>query len=161
MRMKCCIYCKKRFKPDKRLGIRQVTCGAEKCKKQHNKHCQQEWHRKNPDYNKDRYLATKDCPSRASEKRKQRRKKTEFKAKQAKYMKMYRQKRKLESGQPVRCTKFEIAINSLIPEVMEQSSIRVSVGCTKLDSAEKSLLTGGFKDLNENLWNVRCTKLVR
>jgi hypothetical protein len=76
-------------------------------------------------------------------------------------MKMYRQKKKLEAGQSVRCTKFDIAINSSAADVIQLPTITVSVGCTKFDSGKKPILTRGFNDVKENLWNVRCTKLVR
>jgi ATPase subunit of ABC transporter with duplicated ATPase domains len=161
MKMKRCKYCKTRFIPNKRLGNRQVTCGLEECKKQHNKHSQKKWRKKNPNYNKDRYSVTKHCSSRTPESRKQRRKTQENRAKQARYMKMYRQKKKLEAGQSVRCTKFDIAINSSAADVIQLPTITVSVGCTKFDSGKKPILTRGFNDVKENLWNVRCTKLVR
>jgi hypothetical protein len=67
MKMKRCKYCKTRFIPNKRLGNRQVTCGLEECKKQHNKHSQKKWRKKNPNYNKDRYSVTKHCSSRTPE----------------------------------------------------------------------------------------------
>lgn len=117
--------------------------------------------KKNPDYDKDRYSATKQCHSRSPEARKKYRKDPECKAKQARYMKLYRQRKKLESGQAVRCTKFDIDLKTLTPGDLRIPEIRVSVGCTKFDNPEKPLLTGGLKGQSSDFWSVRCTKLVR
>ncbi len=45
-----CISCGKFFRPDKRVGNRQKTCGQEECRKKHQKVQQKKWRESNPNY---------------------------------------------------------------------------------------------------------------
>ena len=55
-----CKYCGQFFKPDKRLGDRQKSCGKESCRKKRKKENQESWCKRNPAYFNGRYANTKE-----------------------------------------------------------------------------------------------------
>jgi hypothetical protein len=48
-----CRVCKKWFRPDRRVGDRQGTCGAADCQRERHRRACAEWHRWNPDYDRE------------------------------------------------------------------------------------------------------------
>lgn len=58
-RKRPCRICRKWFRPNPRLGVRQKTCGTPECKRQwHARKCA-EWNRKHRSYFQANYLSTK------------------------------------------------------------------------------------------------------
>jgi hypothetical protein len=48
-----CIHCKKLFRSNPRLGVRQKTCGGESCRRKHRSGYQRNYRRENPDVEKE------------------------------------------------------------------------------------------------------------
>jgi hypothetical protein len=46
---RCCCICRKRFKPNPRLGYQQRTCGRDECQKQRRRANAGNWRTRNPD----------------------------------------------------------------------------------------------------------------
>jgi len=51
-----CSICRKWFLPNAREGKRQKTCGSPECQRERHRRSCQDWHRRNPDYDRERRL---------------------------------------------------------------------------------------------------------
>ncbi len=154
---KQCPYCLKYFTPNSKLKNRQVTCGVESCKNEHQKQYKKEWWSKNKHHYKDRYKETEVCPSRTSESRSRYRKQAHVKQKHAEYMRNWRKKKKLEKGKSVRCTNCDIEFMSIKTDKVDTDTYGVNVRCTDTD-----ILISLFSKRKSNKnWDVRCTNLDR
>jgi len=55
-KQKRCRYCRRLFRPDPRVGSRQVACKRTECQRQRHRDADRRWHARNPDYDTDRRL---------------------------------------------------------------------------------------------------------
>ena len=52
-RKRPCRICRKWFRPDPRVGVRQRTCGSAACRQAWHRRSCRDWRRRNPDYDRD------------------------------------------------------------------------------------------------------------
>lgn len=63
-RKRPCRICRKWFRADPRVGVRQRTCGAPSCRRDWHRRSCREWRRRNPDYDRDDRLRRRLRPAR-------------------------------------------------------------------------------------------------
>ncbi len=66
LRKKRCLFCRKRFWPDPRVGARQRACGKPECQKKRRTETQKAWREKNPDYWTARRLQQRSAAAKAA-----------------------------------------------------------------------------------------------
>ena len=64
-RKRPCRICREWFWPDRRVGDRQKTCSRSGCKRERHRRACADWHRRNPDYDREGRLRQRVVPEEA------------------------------------------------------------------------------------------------
>jgi hypothetical protein len=90
-----CRVCQRRFRADRRLGRRQVTCGAAACRAKRKQSTSRRWRAKNPEYERARQDKERLEPrSRKKDRRRYRKSHPEYVERNREYVRRFRERQR-------------------------------------------------------------------